>query len=393
MMAGYGSIRAVSSDAPQTGPAWWRWLRRYRTLVAFVLITILALYAGRDVLLPFALGMFVVYILAPAVRWVTAQQIRGDRHIPRWAAVLLVYACLITVIWIFSVTALPQLLDEMARLVREAPQFFQDVRTTWVPAANARLQQLLGKVFPASEGGGPVLDLNVQLAAALQTAAESALAHATGALKLGRTLVTGIVGAFVTTVLTFMIAAFVLIDLDETHGFFRSLVPERHGGNYDDLLVRLDGGLAGVIRGQLLICFVNGCLTFIGLWLIGVPFALILAIVAGTLSLIPIFGTIISTVPAVSIGLTQSFMTGVAVLGWILGIHFIEANFLNPKIIGTSAKIHPAVVVFALLVGEHSFGLVGALLAVPMASMIQTVFLFVRGLDAAGAEDLGSQPS
>ena len=80
-------------------------------------------------------------------------------------------------------------------------------------------------------------------------------------------------------------------------------------------------------------------------------------------------------------------------LVWILLIHFIEANFLNPKIIGTSAKIHPALVVFALLVGEHSFGLVGALLAVPIASMIQTVFLFVRSLDAAGSKDLGSLPS
>ena len=267
------------------------------------------------------------------------------------------------------------------------------MRTNWLPAANTRLQALMGKVFPTADGGPPVFDLNVQLAAALQTGAESALAHATDALKLGQTLVTGIVGAFVKAVLTFMIAAFLLIDLDEIHGFFRSLVPEGHGDNYDDLLARLDKGLAGVIRGQLLICLVNGCLTFIGLWLIGVPFALILAIVAGTLSLIPIFGTIISTVPSVAIGLTQSFMTGVAVLAWILLIHFVEANFLNPKIIGTSAKIHPAVVVFALLVGEHSFGLVGALLAVPIASMIQTVFLFVRRLDAVGSEDLGSEVS
>ena len=119
-----GSIRRVSSDAPSRSPAWWRWLKTYRTLVAFVIIAALALYWGRDVLLPFALGLFVVYILSPAVRWVAAQEVRGDRSVPRWGAVLLVYTALIAVIWIFSVTALPQLLDEMARLVREAPQFF-----------------------------------------------------------------------------------------------------------------------------------------------------------------------------------------------------------------------------------------------------------------------------
>ena len=342
---------------------------------------------------PFALGLFIVYILAPLVRWVASRDVGGGRTPPRWSAVLLVYAGLVAAVWVFSVTALPQLLEEMARIVRDAPEFFQKVRTEWVPALNLRVQQLVARVFP-SEGGRPVFDLNVQLAGALRTGAESALGHATDALKLGQTLVAGVVGAFVRSVLTLMIAAFVLIDLDEIHAFFRSLAPPAQGKNYDDLLRRLDRGLAGVIRGQLTICLINGVLTFCGLWLIGVPFALILGIVAGVLSLIPIFGTIISTVPSVAIGLTQSFTTGVAVLGWILVIHFIEANFLNPKILGTSAKIHPVVVVFALLVGERSFGLFGALLAVPIASMIQTVFLFVRGLDAGPPDDLGSaEPS
>ena len=65
-------------------------------------------------------------------------------------------------------------------------------------------------------------------------------------------------------------------------------------------------------------------------------------------------------------------------LGWILGIHFLEANVLSPKIIGQSAKMHPVVVIFALIAGEHSFGLVGALFAVPVASIIQTLFIYFR---------------
>jgi predicted PurR-regulated permease PerM len=65
-------------------------------------------------------------------------------------------------------------------------------------------------------------------------------------------------------------------------------------------------------------------------------------------------------------------------LSWIVGIHFIEANLLNPKIIGTAAKMHPVLVIFALVLGEHSFGLTGALLAVPTASIIQVLFQFFR---------------
>ncbi|HMJ11962.1 MAG TPA: AI-2E family transporter, partial [Polyangiaceae bacterium] len=99
---------------------------------------------------------------------------------------------------------------------------------------------------------------------------------------------------------------------------------------------------------------------------------------AAVMSLVPIFGSILSTIPAVIIGLTQDFWTALWVLLWVIGIHQIEANLLNPKIIGVAAKIHPVIVVFALLTGEHFFGLWGALLAVPAWSIAQSVFLHFR---------------
>ena len=101
-------------------------------------------------------------------------------------------------------------------------------------------------------------------------------------------------------------------------------------------------------------------------------------VVAAVMSLIPIFGSILSSVPAVAIGLTQSPATAFGVLAWIIGIHQVEANFLNPKIIGDSAKIHPVLVVFALITGEHFFQLPGALFAVPCLSVAQTIFLHFR---------------
>ena len=103
-----------------------------------------------------------------------------------------------------------------------------------------------------------------------------------------------------------------------------------------------------------------------------------MAVLAGVMSLIPIFGSILSSIPAVAIGLTQSPGIAFGVLAWIVGIHQVEANFLNPKIIGDAAKIHPVLVVFSLLVGEHFFQLPGALFAVPCLSVAQTIFLHFR---------------
>lgn len=198
------------------------------------------------------------------------------------------------------------------------------------------------------------------------------------AIEFAQKLVVGIVGAFVGIILTLMVAAFMSIDLPRVMAFLRSLVPRKMRSGYDVLIEQLDTGLAGVVRGQLLICVVNGVLTYIGLWVIGVKFSVLLAVVAGILSLIPVFGTILSTVPIVLVGLTDGLMVGLFALGWILFIHGLEANILNPKIIGTSAHIHPVIVIFALLAGESAYGLVGALLAVPTASILLTLFNFVR---------------
>ena len=96
------------------------------------------------------------------------------------------------------------------------------------------------------------------------------------------------------------------------------------------------------------------------------------------MSIIPIFGSILSSIPAVSIGLTQDFWTALWVLLWIIGIHQIEANLLNPKIIGVAAKIHPVLVVFALLDRRALFRPVGRSARRAGAVVAQSIFNHFR---------------
>jgi len=147
------------------------------------------------------------------------------------------------------------------------------------------------------------------------------------------------------------------------------------------IVAGIDRGCLGDPR-QLLICVINSALTYIGLLVFGVKYGLILAMVAGMMSLVPIFGVD----PVVGADRDRCAGVGcgghrcvprIAMTFWIVGIHFIEANLLNPKIIGTAAKIHPVLVIFSLFLGEHAFGLVGALLAVPVLSAISVVFMYL----------------
>ena len=211
-------------------------------------------------------------------------------------------------------------------------------------------------------------------------------------LKLGKTIVTNVSRAIFMLFMTLMVAGYIMLTRESILGFFRSLIPMHARIGFDRLLFRVDRGLAGVVRGQLVICVVNGVLSAVGFWIFGLKYWPILAILAGVMSLIPIFGSILSTVPAVAVGLTQDVLIAIWVLIWIIGIHQVEANVLNPKIIGASAKIHPVMVVFSLLVGEHFFGVVGALLAVPVMSIAQSLFIHVRQQIQAADPEMAGEP-
>lgn len=190
-------------------------------------------------------------------------------------------------------------------------------------------------------------------------------------------LITGLMGALIGFVLTFMVATFMLMDFDGIAKYLDALVPDRWFADYSDLKHRLNSGLGGAVRGQLMIALIDGVLCGIGFAIFVPEYTIVLAILSGALALIPVFGTIITLIPAVLIGLSYSPMTAVWVLTWISGVHLLDANILSPKIIGASVKINPVVIIFVLIAGQHAFGAVGALLAVPTTAILQAVIGFV----------------
>jgi predicted PurR-regulated permease PerM len=186
-------------------------------------------------------------------------------------------------------------------------------------------------------------------------------------------------GSIYQVVLVLMLTAFIVIDRRNIASFFATLPPPHLRPGYAKLMAYVDRGLAGVIRGQLLICVVNGFLTWLGLWIYGIPYATLLAFIAGVFSLIPVFGTIASSIPIVIVALaTGGWDSALFALAWITLIHLLEANVFNPLIMGSAAEMHPVIIVFSLLAGEHAFGVWGALLAVPTASLIQSGFKYYR---------------
>lgn len=361
-----------------------------RTVILMFLWGFIALTLARFnfVLLPFGLAILLAFIMAPAVDFLSGLKL-GQRPIPRVAAVLGLYAVGLTFLGLFGAWAGAQVGRELAGL--------GGVTKAWFGHAQEFTQSGLDRVEAFAVSNGIEIErqeLQAYADEALSNLSAEAAGQAKGLASIFRDLVGGVVRAVFGLFLVLMLCAFLSIDAQRIEVYFRTLVPPEYLNAYRYLLEGMSVGLAGVVRGQVTICLTNGLLTFVGLWLLDVKLPLILASVATIFSLIPIFGSILSTIPIVAMALTDSVPKGLFALAWIIGIHLLEANLLNPKIMGDAAKIHPVVVVFVLIVGEQTAGLMGALFAVPIASVVLTVFKFLhkRALETQTlSEDLPKQ--
>ncbi len=235
-------------------------------------------------------------------------------------------------------------------------------------------------------------DITAALTAAIQGASEDTREQATTLLRGAQKAVQSFVRGVFTFFLMLMVSAYLLVTSDQILRFFRNLWEVDRRRSFDRLVRRIDRGLGGVVRGQLLIALVNGVLSGIGFWFFDLRYWPVLTLFTTVLSVIPIFGTLISSVPAILLGLEISLPTAVGVFVWIVVIHQIEGNLLNPKIMGDSAKMHPALIIFALLAGESVFGIAGTLLAVPVLSVLQSLFLHYRELSIGIRSPTPTQP-
>lgn len=302
----------------------------------------------REIILLLIVAILIASALEPIVRWL--QKFR----LPRAVSVLLVYFIVIAVIGGIGTALLPPLISEVRALARELPD------------AYARLEALLG-------GAGAVLG-TPEVISSLQE----------GLVSLGNFLARSTGGFFATTrsvfgsvfavILTFVISFYLVVSRNNLVLFVRSLVPVRHHAYVLNLVERAQEKIGRWVIAQLLLGIIVGVITFIGLWSLGVPYALALALLAGFLELIPVIGPILAGIPAVLLGFTQSLLLGFLVLILYIVIQQLENHLLVPNIMRRAIGLNPLATIIAVLIGAKLAGFLGILLAVPVATILSVFF-------------------
>ncbi len=321
----------------------------YATFLKTILIGLLLifLYLIRDLLLI----MVVAVIIASAIdSWVDWLQ---KKRIPRWLSVLSIFSILLGLITLIFSLLIPPIIEQVQQLAVGLPQYFN--------IAIEQLGRLEGLV-----GEGVYNNLKE-----VATSFTNQFGDRAGGII---ETVTGVFGGIFSAMIVVVLAFYFTVEENSLKKFIKSLVPLKHRVYADDLVSRIQIQIGRWLRGQLLLGLVVGILYYIGLTILGVKYALVIAILGGLLEIIPYIGPILAAVPAVFLAFTQSPYLALLVIALYVVVQQLENHLLVPKIMQRVIGLNPLITIIAILVGAKIAGILGGILAVPIVTAIQ-VFL------------------
>jgi predicted PurR-regulated permease PerM len=323
-----------------------------RTVLIAVAIIGLAhlLWIGRNILFVLFFGLLVAVLLSVATGWV---QRLGAPRIPALIAVLVTVAGLTVGFWVLL---WPTISDQLTTVGQDVPRAAQQIGD-W-----ARDQY--GKVIGGVGDPGPELEERVRT-----TFTEQIGTILGGTLPIINTAVGALAGVLVVLVVGIYTAARPRLYRE---GFVR-LIPPAHRDRVDTALDRSDHALQKWMVGTLINMILVGLLTLTGLWILGVPAAIALALIAALFEFVPIIGPIAAAVPAIAVALTVSPTTALWVTLLYVVIQQIEGNVITPLVMRGAADLPPALTVIFQSIMAVVFGFLGLLLAVPLLAVVMVL--------------------
>jgi predicted PurR-regulated permease PerM len=346
---------------------------RVALVIATAVVIGVVLYLARSALTPFIVGLLLIYLLDPAVGWFARLHV-GRWRIPRGLAVLVVYAITVVVVVVGLQLLLGPLVSQLLDYVRDFPRLL------------ASLEASLAQVRTWYE----TVDLPPEVRAAidqwLASAGEGASGIDFGALlPIARTIL-GTATSFFAFLIIPIWAFYILRDRVHLTDSFADALPHEWRDEVWAVLSIVERVIGRWIRAQLLLGLVVGVATFLGLLLLGATidprftqFAVLLAVIAGILELLPIIGPILSMIPTLLVALTASdpVVAAVAVVILYLVVQQVEGAVLVPKIQGSAVELHPSLIIFVLIIGGAIAGLLGAILAIPITAAGRDVYRYL----------------
>jgi predicted PurR-regulated permease PerM len=320
--------------------------------IRFVWMPILKVAA--IIILPFAIGGFITYLLHPIVEKL------HQKGLHRGLAIFLIYILFFGGIGLGIYKGVPAIIDQIKDLSDSAPILAEQYRD-W----NAKLQSHT-REWP--DGLQSRIDDGID---AFETKLDSLL-----------TIIVNILISFLNSALIMMIIPFIAFYMLKDFPLIKRalwyITPKQWRKKGTLFLKDVDESLGSYIRGQLLVCIIIGSVSAVLFWMFHLKYPLILGVIVGITNVIPYFGPIIGAVPAVIIAATSSVNLVLVTIVIVFGLQFLEGNILSPMIVGKSLHMHPLIIMIALTAGGEVGGILGLIVAVPVLVVIKVAIVHAK---------------
>ena len=293
----------------------------------------------RQIIILVFLSIILLSALLRPVEWLNA------RKIPRVLSVLLVYIVVLALIAFTIGIIIPPLVSQTSDLISKLPQIIATINNFLV----------FNKI--------PVENLSGIIASQIQQIAQNFL-------SISKAIFSSIFLLITIFVFTF----YLLLEWKSFVKLVASPFSGRQEKKVTSIISKVESGLGGWVRGQITLSLIVGILTFVGLTILQIPFALPLALIAGILEIVPIVGPIIASIPAILVGLTIAPIIALAVAALFFIVQQLENHLIVPMVMLKVVGLQPPVIIITLLIGAKLAGIGGAFLAVPTVVVARIIF-------------------
>jgi predicted PurR-regulated permease PerM len=323
-------------------------IARAVAITAFAAVVLVGLYIARDAILIAYVSVLLAIGLGPLVHRIEQAVPKDARALPRWFAILIIYLTVILVATVTGLLVVPPLLDQAQDLWQRAPVLIDQAQEFLIRHRLLNHHITLEEAFRNAPGPGDAM----------------------GTISSALTFAFGGIIAFVTIlILTF----YLLVDSDKLFAAFSRLFPRGERQRVEEVATKISSKVSAWLNGQMILAGVIGVTSAIGLYFLGVPYFYVLALVTAFGEMIPMVGPILSAIPCMAVALTVSPRTAIFTALFLLAQQQLEAHVLVPKVMERQVGVSAVTVIIALLIGGALLGILGALLAVPTAAIIQVV--------------------
>ena len=320
--------------------------------VVCVFLAFWLLYRLRNIVFLFFVAIVVGTAIRPGVEWLRR------RGISRRSGIILIYILILSLLAGFFALALPLLADQATQFSQSLPEYFNALREALMNSGN-RLLQNIGWRLPSISSFFVDRDPTT----------EEMFDQVTQTLLYTNLVVKGILSVVAVFLLAFYWT-------QESNLFLRTLlrlIPASRRDEVREFFNLAETRMGGYVRGQGILSLTVGVAAFIAYSLIGLPYVLILSVIAGLMEMVPVFGPLLGAIPALLVALSVDPAKAIWVLVVTGAIQLLENTWLVPRIMKDSMGISPIIVLLSLVAFSSVFGFPGALLALPLAALIQLI--------------------